>query len=402
MKKLFYCTLVWSVFWSCNADENNSIVSPYPTKISALKDFEYFTYHEYKPRFFVNSFNDSSKVSFDPLLGATVNNGSILMATNIKNPAPVDPVVNLGRVLFYDKNLSVNGQVSCGTCHIQGKAFTDGLALAVGHNRSLTEMSSMSLQNMAFINNYQWQSTTDDLVQLVAKPLVHPIEMGNRNLEDVISRIKSLSYYDVLHKVAYGNAQIEEKSITWALAQFVGSIYSANSKFDKSLKSAFIDFNQEEKQGKELFFGKALCNHCHSFPTFAAPDFVGGKYGKTNSVANVNSKSIDSDKKGMANNGLPGMLGKLSKIKIPTLRNIEHTAPYMHDGRFNTLEEVIDHYDHGVVATIDLDELLIGKAAKSAIKLDLTTSEKHALKAFLLTLTDTELLTAKRYSDPFQ
>ena len=401
MKRIVLFSIIPCLIFSCTPEEKIQSPGSAAVQSNALKNFEYFTYNEYKPKFQVSSFNDPSKSSSNPEPGSPINSGSILMATNSKNPAPVDPVVNLGRVLFYDKNLSVNGQVSCGSCHIQGKAFTDGLAFAVGHNRAITEMGSMSIQNMSFLNNYQWQSTTDDLVQLVAKPLVHPIEMGNRSIEDVISRIRTLNYYEVLHKVAFGNAQIEEKSITWALAQFVGSIYSSNSKFDKSLKSAFADFTVEEKQGKELFFGKALCNQCHSFPTFAAPDFVGGTYGKTISTTTANSKGIDTDRKGMANNGLSGLVGNLKRVKIPTLRNIEHTGPYMHDGRFITLEEVIEHYDHGVLANTDLDAVLKSKE-NSPIKLNLSQSEKQALKAFLLTLTDTEMLTARRYSDPFQ
>ncbi len=401
MKRIVLLAIVPYLILSCTPEEKIKAPGFASVQTNTLKNFEYFTYNEYKPKFKVNLFIDPSKTGTNQEPGSTLNSVSILMATNTKNPAPVDPVVNLGRVLFYDKNLSVNGQVSCGSCHIQSKAFTDGLSFAVGHNRAVTEMGSMSIQNMSFLNNYQWQSTTDDLVQLIAKPLVHPVEMGNRSIEDVISRIKTLSYYEVLHKVAFGNAQIEEKSITWALAQFVGSIYSSNSKFDKSLTSAFADFSLEEKQGKELFFGKALCNQCHSFPTFAAPDFVGGTYGKSNSSNTANSVGIVTDRKGMANNGLSGLVGNLARIKIPTLRNIEHTGPYMHDGRFITLEEVIEHYDHDVLASADLDAVLKSKD-NSPMKLNLSPSEKQALKAFLLTLTDTEMLTARRYSDPFQ
>lgn len=393
---LFLCFVV-----GCTTDDKVISTGSASVQKTALKNFEFFTYNEYKPQFLVSSTPDLSNVGIDPLPGNLINTGSTLMATNIKNPAPVDPIVNLGRVLFYDKNLSVNGQVSCGSCHIQSKAFTDGLTHALGYNRVMTEMSTMSIQNMSFINNYQWKSNTDDLVQLVAKPLIHPVEMGNRSIEDVITRIKTLGYYDGLHKVAFGNAQIEEKSITWALAQFVGSIYSSNSKFDKNLKSAFTDFSQEEKQGKELFFGKALCNQCHAFPTFAAPDFAGGAYGKSTSSFSIHKNGIDTDKKGMANNGLAGLAGNLARIKIPTLRNIEYTGPYMHDGRFKTLEEVIEHYDHGVIASAELDAVLKTKE-NSPLKLNLSSSEKQALKAFLLTLTDADMLTARRYSDPFQ
>ncbi len=321
---------------------------------------------------------------------------------NVKNPFPINNIVNLGRVLFYDKNLSVNGQVSCGSCHMQKFAFTDGLAFSNGFNGQKTTRSAMSIQNMAFINNYQWESATDNLEELVSKPLLHAVEMGNQDINDVILRIKSVGYYDEVYQKAYGNTQIDSKSTLWALAQFVGSIYSSSTKFDKGLSNQFSDFTREEKHGKELFEGEAQCNHCHAAPLFAAPDFTGGAYGKSTATINTDLKNaMEIDKKGLANNGLKDNTGAFKKIKIPTLRNIEYTAPYMHDGRFNTLDEVLDHYDHGMVANENLDEILIDKKGFPK-KLNLSTSDKQALKVFLLTLSDEELVSAKRYSDPFK
>lgn len=394
MKYLYAVSVFLGILlFGCNKSEN-FVVHEKVSFAASLKDYEFYTYSEYRPPFTIPSSNNAA----NGVLNNTLSVSPLMQNPN--NPFPVDPVVNLGRVLFYDKNLSLNGQVSCGSCHIQSKAFTDGLDFSRGFNNGVTTRSAMSVQNMAFINNYTWLSSTNSLVDLVMKPLTHPVEMGNNTVEEVAARIKKIDYYEKLFKVAYGNAEIDVKSMTWALAQFVGSIYSSKSKFDVSILTALSNLSQEERQGKELFFGKAMCNTCHAYPTFAAPDFVGGAYG-SNGVLIADLKStFANDKKGMANNGLPGLSGDLSKLKIPTLRNIEVTGPYMHDGRFKTLEDVIEHYDHDVLASTDLDETLRAKD-RSAMRLHLTPDEKKALKAFLLTLTDTELLTAKRYSDPF-
>jgi cytochrome c peroxidase len=150
-----------------------------------------------------------------------------------------------------------------------------------------------------------------------------------------------------------------------------------------------------------LFNGKAGCNHCHTSPTFAAQDFVGGTYGQP-----VNPKDLKSGPiaEGRTNNGLNNTLSSSDMFKIPTLRNIALTAPYMHDGRFHTLEEVIEHYDHGVVLNPSLDPALMDltKAEPKAKRLNLTTSEKSALITFLNTLTDQEMIRAARYSSPFE
>lgn len=399
MKKIFWLGLGIIFFlYHCTPEKNTIQDGTYTGSLASNKTFDYFTYAEFRPAFL-----------FEPPAGdlmAGPNTPQVLRTFphNIRNPFPIDPVVNLGRVLFYDKNLSLNGQVSCGSCHQQSKAFTDGKAFSHGFNNALTDRGSMSIQNMAFINNYQWEAGSDNLPDLVTRPLTHAIEMGNPSMAYVIEKIRALNYYEPLHQRAFGAADIQEKSVVWALAQFVGSIYSSHSKFDLGFKSNFENFSEEEKTGMTLFHGKALCSTCHAAPTFAAPDFVGGRYGDQSDVT-ATADLKRTDKKGLANNGIQVDLNdRMKSFKIPTLRNIEYTSPYMHDGKILSLDEVIEQYDHNIQFNAQLDEVFLDKksAIPQAIRLNLNREEKKALKAFLLTLSDPELLSAKRYADPFQ
>lgn len=145
--------------------------------------FQVFSYNEFRPNFLHKSTMEDS-------IKGISSNGFTPLQQNVNNAFPIDAMVNLGRILFYDKNLSLNGQVSCGSCHIQSKAFTDGKSFSVGFNNHLTERSTMSIQNMDFINNYQWQSAVQGLPDLVTKPLLHPTEMGNNSIEEVVNRVK--------------------------------------------------------------------------------------------------------------------------------------------------------------------------------------------------------------------
>ncbi len=378
---------------SCSKDQADLAgISTIGTKVPSKKHFDLYTYIDYLPSFLVKSMVDSTKL--------------IPLPINQKNPTITNEKASLGRLLFYDNLLSSSGQVSCGSCHIQGKAFTDGLAFSKGHSGEATPVSAMSIQNLAFQNNYFWDSRVQNILQLVSQPLINSIEMGNRSVEDVVKKVKATDYYPDLFKEAYGPAGITEATVTEAIANFVQIIYSSNSKFDQGLSSAFDNFNVQEKAGMSLFNGKAQCNHCHTAPTFAAADFVGGTYGPSNQISNVSTSVstpfIKSTGDGRSNNGLSAAGSiKNQLFRIPTLRNIAVTAPYMHDGRFSTLAEVIDHYDHGVQLNESLDAVFLIKNSKTVKTLNLTNVEKTELQAFLNTLTDQNLLTSPRYSNPF-
>lgn len=392
MKQLFtVIVLILIGIGSCTKDASTwTGTSPqHSIVLGSKKPFELYTYKEYQPTFWTSM-------------------PSAQMPINFKNPAITDEKANVGRVLFYDKNLSISGKVACGSCHLQNKAFTDGLAFSKGHKDELTLVSSMSIQNMDFQHNYFWNSSEQNLKHLVTLPLLNSVEMGNASMYDVLKKVTAQSYYPDLFREAFGITGITESTIAEALSNFVQSIYSSDSKFDLGSKNNFQYFTTQEKAGLALFNGKAQCNHCHTAPTFAAFDFDGGAYGAANILSTpsgVFERKVDISNlgDGRTNNGLASAnpILKNQIFRIPTLRNIAVTGPYMHDGRFRSLEEVIDHYDHGILFNESLDKVLMLKNSLTPKKLYLTPEDKASLLAFLHTLTDYTMLNAERYADPF-
>ena len=310
-----------------------------------------------------------------------------------------DHSVTLGRVLFYDKNLSINNTTSCGSCHIQKLAFSDGVALSKGFKNLKTPRNSMAILNPILNNNMFWDSRASSPLELSLEPVFNHLEMGMQSKEMLVEKLSSIDYYKPLFQNAFNTTTITTENISLALTHFLHSLFSENSKFDQGIPVNFSNFTPVEKLGKDLFFSAKLkCGQCHSGSNFSAPDFVGGPYGDR-----FGGGDTEEGPRGTANIGLNEVYRDNGrgdgKFKIPSLRNIELTGPYMHDGRFATLLEVINHYDQGVQAHPALDNkfLVNGKP----IKLNLTSTEKFALIEFLKTLTDHSLLSDIRFSDPF-
>lgn len=309
-----------------------------------------------------------------------------------------DEIATLGRVLFYDKNLSLNNSISCGSCHHQDKAFADGQAASFGFEGRKTERNSMSIVNPISQNNLFWDSRSFSIVDLSLKPVQNHIEMGMEDLQYLTDKLANIDYYPGLFSQAFGDSDITEERISKAIAQFVGSITTNKSKFDEGLKTQFANFNELEKLGMSIFNSeKAKCSTCHSGNNFAADDGPGGEYG-ADPIATDNPR-------GTTNIGLELVYKDQGrndgKFKIPSLRNIALTGPYMHDGRFQTLEEVINHYSEGIKPHKDLDKKFKNKNGE-VIHLNLDPIEKQALVAFLHTLTDYEMINDPKYSDPFK
>jgi cytochrome c peroxidase len=305
--------------------------------------------------------------------------------------------VTLGRVLFYDKKLSINNSISCGSCHIQALAFADNLTFSRGFGNVLTTRNSMSILNAVNNNNMFWDSRASSPLELSLMPVFNHIEMGMESDEMLIKKLEKTSYYAQLFNDAYGDPQITRQRISLAITQFVNCLFSKESKFDKGLLDSFRNFTPVERYGKDLFFSANLrCSECHAGSNFSAPDFVGGGYG--------GSPSEPNNPRGTANIGLDLVYkdnGRgQGKFKIPSLRNIELTGPYMHDGRFKTLEDVINHYSHGIQNHPSLDEKFRDK--NKAKKLNLSENDKVALISFLKTLTDKNLISNPKFSDPFK
>lgn len=303
---------------------------------------------------------------------------------NIPPDNPItDAGATLGRVLFYDTRLSANNTVSCASCHLQAVGFSDPARVSVGFEGGTTRRNSMGLANARFFQGdlFFWDTRATSLEALVLEPIVDPIEMGS-SLPAVIAELESEAFYPPLFEAAFGTSEITEERIAKSVAQFIRSMVSYRSKFDVGYPANFINFTPQEQMGNDLFHSRRLgCNICHITDTQIL-----------NEALNNGLDRVYED------NGLgeiTGIRGDDGKFKPPSLRNVAVTAPYMHDGRFATLEEVIEHYSTGVQAHPNRSPFVPLGGFR------LNAQEEAALVAFLGTLTDVEFMRDVRYSDPF-
>ncbi|MBK7807427.1 MAG: cytochrome-c peroxidase [Saprospiraceae bacterium] len=333
--------------------------------------------------------------SFDDF---TIDNNVVTFSNNKTEITPWG--ATLGRVLFYDKKLSLNNTVSCASCHHQEKAFADGLQFSTGFEGRVTTRNSMAIVNPILQNNLFWDSRSKTIHDLSLQPVQNHIEMGMEDLNRLVSKLENTEYYKPLFKKAFGTNEINPTNISKALSQFVASITTSRSRFDAGSINNFNNFSELEKMGMELFNSdKAKCSSCHGGGNMSALDGPNDPYGGGGSFTAVQ------DLRGATNIGLDIVykdngLGN-GKFKIPSLRNIELTGPYMHDGRFKTLEEVVNHYTNGIKPHQHLDVKFTD--GKGNVKpLNLNSIEKKAIIAFLKTLTDQEMTKDPKWSNPFR
>ncbi len=286
-----------------------------------------------------------------------------------------DAGATLGRVLFYDKKLSLNNSTSCGSCHIQEKGFSDGLKNSIGFDGGVTSRNTPAITNVLNQQGFFWDGRSTKLEDMVLMPIKNHVEMGIDKIVNLEKKIQDIPYYPALFESAFGSKEVTREKISKALSQFLRSMFSAGSKADNS------DFTSLESRGNSLFHWLVRCSDCHT----------GGDL-RTNKVANI-GLDLEYADQGVGN----------GKFMVPSLRNVALTAPYMHDGRFQTLEEVVEHYNSGVQAHPSLDpSLRMGWNAESAPrKLNLSESDKQALVAYLKTLTDNKLVIDEKFSNPF-
>jgi cytochrome c peroxidase len=318
------------------------------------------------------------------------------------NPV-TDEGATLGRVLFYDKQMSLNNTTSCASCHDQAQGFSDPNQFSEGFEGGLTGAHSMRLANTNFYTGESmfWDKRADDLEEQVIMPIQDGVEMGFTSeiggMDSLVRKLERLEYYPILFEKAFGSPQITEALIQQALAQFIRSMVSVNSKFDEgyaqvfnpgggqqppggnNISDPFPNFTELENLGKTLFLtpanqGGGGCAGCHQPPTFAL-------------AANSLSNGLDQ--------------GEQVIFKSPSLKNLGLAPGYMHDGRFETLEEVVAHYDQGVRPGPALDNRLRTPQGQP-LRLNLTPQERDALVAFLNTLDDLELMVDERFSNPFK
>lgn len=330
------------------------------------------------------------------------------------NPMTVEGV-KLGRHLFYDPILSLDSTISCASCHQQEKAFTDGTAFSTGIHGQLSKRSSMSLINVGYNwiqgrdKNFMWDGRFLTLEELSIKgPITDPVEMAN-TWENLEKSLQTHSDYPALFRAAFGisnSQEIKAELVGKALAQFQRTLNSADALYDKFVWQSQNGFylSPEEANGLDLFQGDANgmpsskdaeCGHCHSFSTnkalFARNEFSNNGL---DSAANLTD---------FLDYGLGGFTGNTPEngmFREVSLRNIALTAPYMHDGRFQTLEEVIDHYVSGLHPAPNRASEL--SPTPTFTLPYLTQADKEDIIAFLHTLTDTSYIHKEEWSNPFE
>jgi len=300
-------------------------------------------------------------------------------------------IATLGRVLFYDEKLSAMENISCGSCHDQSLSFTENKAFSEGVNTA-TKRNSMHLNDLGWSNNelFAWDMRENDLTDMIGLPLRDENEIG-ANMLEISTKLAETDYYPDLFAKAFGDSTIDEARVTEALVQFLRSMVTFDSKFDQGANNNFENFTEQEKRGKELF---AVCGNCHVQGTESAALF--GIFGDDFPIMEIMPFIF--------NNGLPvdpedAGAGEWNEdfdnlFKVPSLRNIELTAPYMHDGRFQSLEEVVDHYSEGVQEN-EWSSFIPSPG------LQLDDQNKADLIAFLKTFTDKSFITDEKWSNPF-
>ena len=346
--------------------------------------------------------------------GGTVDEDMQAAATSYSNAG-----AQLGRVLFYDKRMSLNNTVACGSCHHQELAFSDMASLSAGFGGRKTHRNSMAITNPVVFSNLFWDSRANSPMDLSLRPVFDHIEMGMESDEMLETKLAATDFYPELFKAAFGSTEVTRKKVSFAITQFLSSMITKNSRFDVAVAreltsrgmnnggfnnfnthfdfdiaaAQFSNFNALEQMGKDLFFSdRARCSRCHTGENLSAPEDPGSGYsGPT--IAGTANIGLD---RTYSDNGKGN-----GKFRIPSLRNVEITGPYMHDGRFANLDQVIDHYNRGIQPHPHLDKNLMVTSGSAPVRLNLTQEEKDALVAFLRTLTDVSFITDKKFSDPF-
>ena len=307
--------------------------------------------------------------------------------------------VELGRMLFYDPILSADSTMGCFSCHLQENAFTDPKIKSIGIDGLEGNRNSMPLFNLSygFNTTFTWDGSKQTLEQQSLEPIENPIEL-HQMLPDLIERLKNHPDYPELFKKAFNEAPSEDL-VGNSIAQFMRTLISANSRYDQFITpGSGVVPTELELKGWNFFnletnsAGDSECTHCHGGTLFTEFTYENNGLTETTSIEGFSDP-------GRGN--VTGFNKDYGRFKVPSLRNVALTAPYMHDGRFATLEEVIDHYSEGVhnSPTLSPD---IGSEFTAGGKLLLSMEQKQALLAFLNTLTDTTFINNPKFSNPFK
>lgn len=291
--------------------------------------------------------------------------------------------IELGRTLFYDGRLSSNNQVSCAFCHEQASAFTHhGHDLSHGVDDKIGKRNTPAIQNLAFVSEYFYDGASNNLEMVSIVPIHNELEM-NETLPSIISKIETDPKYIRLFELAFPNQKISSQNMLKALAQFMTVMISANSKYDKYVRNEVGgEFSVDEKKGLDIFKNK--CASCHATDLFTDNSF-------RNNGLSPNPRLNDLGREEVSGNPTDRY-----KFKVPSLRNVTLTAPYMHDGRFGSLQSVLNFYTNGIVDSQTLDPSL---KDGNSIGISLSVEEKNLLIMFLQTLTDSEFISNPNFKN---
>ncbi|WP_240623398.1 cytochrome-c peroxidase [Brumimicrobium aurantiacum] len=312
------------------------------------------------------------------------------------NPMSVEGV-ELGRKLFYDTRLSLDNSISCASCHNQTSGFSDNAQFSTGVNGATGNRQSMALVNLGWQSSFFWEGRAETLEEQILHPVRDPLEM-NQTWEVTAEKLKQVEDYQNDFYQVFDVVNFDSTHISKAIAQFLRTLISSQSKYDVMYKfnnnlplntfeqELYAQITNEEWAGMDLFFSltNGDCLHCHDGPLMQ----VQGLF------SNNGLDETFTDIGRMIVTGNPNDKGK---FKVPSLRNIEVSAPYMHDGRFSNLDEVINHYSFGVVESSTIDPMM-EFSHQGGVQLD--AQEHNLIKAFLKTFTDHEFLNNPDFKDP--
>lgn len=291
--------------------------------------------------------------------------------------------VALGRYLFYDPILSVDSSISCSSCHDPRFAFSDSLRFSTGVDQLAGQRNSMPIINAAWMDRLFWDGRAANLEEQALRPVEDILEM-HTSWKEVVGKLQQSSFYVPRFAAVFGARPIRQEMVVMAIAQFERTLISDNSKYDQVLRRE-ASFTEKERLGMELFFTeKADCFHCHGNIFFTDMAF--------------HDIGLDREPEDSGLGGFVGRKRDRGKFKTPTLRNLAFTGPYMHDGRFATLEAVVDFYSEGLQPSANIDPLM-KHADRGGVHLN--EEEKSALVAFLFTLTDSSFVAQEAFGNPF-
>ena len=317
-----------------------------------------------------------------------INTGG-LFVTNINQ------VATLGRVLFYDSHLSINNAISCGSCHKQALGFADNAAFSLGYQGMPTKRNSVGITDETQSEGFFWDGRENNIANLALRPVTNHVEMGIVDSASMTTKLASLPYYGQLFYSAFGDSQVTIARISASIGVFMQAITSDNTRFDQYNQGNTSVLTAQELQGKFLFDTKYPCGSCHNSGGNGSNAYGGGG-GVT--FLDIGLDVVYSD---MGHGTITGQSSDMGTFKVPDLRNVALTAPYMHDGRYATLGDVIDHYSHNINKSANLDPRLKDSTG-NAMQMNITDDEKQAIIAFLGTLTDTHTITDPKFSNPFK